>query len=130
MNYASVVAVLSQLLATPNSTPFVLIILPTQTTTSLAAFKSHAKRIYSEAIQTVGQSKIIGALPLDRVETLVLKPLVRAGEKVGWGILIGSALVLLPLLLVAGNVFRQVVSPRHELDVVRGRVRCKVLIFD
>ncbi|KAG7530997.1 hypothetical protein FFLO_04668 [Filobasidium floriforme] len=36
----------------------------------------------------------------------------RAGEKVGWGILIGSAMVLLPLLLVAGNVFRQVALPR------------------
>jgi hypothetical protein len=85
--------------------------MPTQTTTSLSAFKSHAKRIYTEALQTVGQSKIIGALPLDRVNALVLRPLVRGAEKVGWGVLIGSALVLLPLLLVAGNIFRQVVSP-------------------
>lgn len=94
-----------QLLADPKPTPFVLIVLPTQTTTSLQAFKSHAKRIYGDVLQNVGESRIIGALPL--------QPLLRVGEKIGWGVLLGVSVVLLPLLLVAGNVFRQLVSPRN-----------------
>ena len=66
--------------------------------------------MYTDVVHTIGQSKIIGALPLDRVHALVLQPLMRAGEKVGWTVLIASLVVLLPLLLVAGNVFRQLVS--------------------
>ena len=89
---------------TTAQTPFVLILMPSSSNPVSHAdtYKTHAKRIYEDLITTAGQSKIISALPLGVVLEHV--------EKIGWKVVIGLLVVLLPVLAVAGNVFRQVVS--------------------
>ena len=89
---------------TSAQTPFVLIVMPSTSTpiSHAESYKTHAKRIYGDIITTAGQSKIISALPLGVVLEHV--------ERIGWKVVIGLLVVLLPVLAVAGNVFRQVVS--------------------
>jgi hypothetical protein len=89
---------------TSAQTPFVLIVMPSSSTPISHAdtYKTHAKRMYDDLITTAGQSKIISALPLGIV--------VKHVERIGWKVVIGLLVVLLPVLAVAGNLFRQVVS--------------------
>jgi hypothetical protein len=88
----------------PAQTPFVLIVMPStaRPEAPVGSYKAHGKRFYNDILSTAGQSKIISAIPMQSI----LERL----NVIGWPIALALLFVLAPVLLVAGNVFRQMVS--------------------
>lgn len=98
-------ASLEAMTAQPGTPPLIVVVIPTDPhNTAFSQYSNHIKRAYSSFVEHAGNSKIISALPLAGLSALV------AGTSVP--VLVALVFVLLPFLLIIGNVLRQLVIPR------------------